>query len=341
MRREHLERLQPVCPVCRAGTLELGAVAREDGDEVLEGVLVCASVRCRREHPIVDGIPVVVADIASWASHQLDSVLRRDDLTAFTEGLLGDASGAGTSFDRERINLSGYGHGHYGPGGGFPALVGTALSLLDEPPSGVWADLGCAVGRGTMELARTCSLAVGVDLSFSMLRVAERARRTGRAVFPQRRVGMVYERVSVELDDVPADRMSFWCADVGVLPFADGTFDGGLSLNVLDCVPSPLGHLIELGRTLAPGAPAVLSTPYDWSTAATSVDQWLGGHSQRGDAEGASEPELRRILSADAAAGIDTGLVIDAERDGVPWRVHANARSSVEYSLHLLRLRRV
>lgn len=339
MRREHLERLTPVCPVCRAGRLELGTVAAEDGADVREGVLVCASPACLREHPIVDGIPVVVADIASWAGHQLDAVLRREDLSPFTESLLGDASGPGTSFDRERVNLSGYGHGHYA--GGFGELVEVALAMPLGPPEGAWVDLGCAVGRGTLELARAgAELAVGVDLSFSMLRVAERARRTGRAVFPQRRVGMVYDRVEVELGRMPAERMSFWCADVGVLPFPDATFAGAFSLNVLDCVPSPLGHLMEMGRVLEPGGTALLSTPYDWSAAATPPAQWLGGHSQRGAAEGASEPELRRILSPGAAAGVDTGLVIEEERDGVPWSVHANDRSSVEYSLHLLRLSR-
>ena len=113
---------------------------------------------------------------------------------------------------------------------------------------------------------------------------------------------------------------------------------GALSLNVLDCVRSPLAHLLELGRVLAPGADALLSTPYDWSVTATPLPAWIGGHSQRGEAGGSSEAELRRILSADAAAGIDTGLTIAAERDRVPWRVHATDRASMDYALHLLRL---
>jgi SAM-dependent methyltransferase len=140
--------------------------------------------------------------------------------------------------------------------------------------------------------------------------------------------------------DLPEDHLGFWCADAELLPFADGTFAGALSLNVLDCVRSPLGHLLELGRVLAPQAPALLSTPYDWSVTATPLEGWLGGHSQRGPAGGSSAEELRRILSPDAAAGVDTGLTIAAERDGVPWRVYGNERSHTEYSLHLLRLTR-
>ncbi len=331
MRREHLEHLRPICPACREGELGLGTVAREDGDDVLEGVLVCG--RCTREHPIVDGIPVVVADLMSWAAHQMDSVLRRDDLHPMTESLLGDAAGPGGGYDRERSNLSGYGHAHWGGEGAYPVLHGTAAGLLDAPPAGPWLDLGCAVGRGTFELARTCELAVGIDLSFGMLRVAERARRTGRAVFPLRRVGIVYDRAEVEIPDVPAERMSFWCCDVGVLPFPDGVFAGALSLNVLDCAAAPVAHLTEMRRVLAGDGHALLSTPYDWSAAATPFEQWIGGHSQRAEHAGSGADLLRAYLPK-------AGFAIEAERDGVPWSVYANERSRVQYDLHLLRLRR-
>jgi SAM-dependent methyltransferase len=315
-------------------------VTRSDGDEVLEGVLLCPEPLCRREHPVIDGIPVLVADLGSWASHQAESVLQRDDVSPFMVSLLGDASGPASRLVRERTNLSGYGHGHWGEGG-FGELVGEALALLDAPVAGAWIDVGCAVGRGTLELARGgAEVAVGVDLSFGMLRVAERMRREGVAAWPQRRVGIVFDERSVAVGDVPADRLGFWCADTEVLPFADGAFAGALSLNVLDCVRSPLGHLLELGRVLEPEGDALLSTPYDWSVTATPLEGWIGGHSQRGPAEGSSEAELRRILAQDAAAGIDTGLTIAAERDRVPWRVHATDRSRMEYELHLLRLRR-
>ena len=355
MRREHLERLQPVCPSCRtagreAPPLALGGVARAEGDEVLEGVLVCPERLCRREHPILDGIPVVVADLVSWASHQLDAVHRRDDLTEFTDSLLGDAAGPGSALDRERTNLSGYGRGHWGDldaedpledPASLAGLLATAIALLEAPPRGVWLDAGCAVGRATLELARsTGELAVGVDLSFAMLRVAERVRREGRAVVPLRRVGVVYARREIAVPDVPTEDMSLWCADAADLPFGDGVFDGALSLNVLDCVAAPLGHLLELGRTLAAGAPALLSTPYDWAPSATPFEGWIGGHSQRAGAGGSSAEELRRILSPGAPAGVDTGLVITGERDRVPWRVYANERAGVEYAVHLLALAR-
>jgi SAM-dependent methyltransferase len=318
---------------------------RAEADDVLEGVLVCPNQDCQREHPIVDGIAVVVADLQSWASHQLDAVLRREDLSSFMESLLGDAAGPGSALDRERTTLSAYARTHWGDldphepirsEASFVQLLDTALELMPQSPRGMWLDLGCAVGRGTLEMARrTGDLAVGVDLSFSMLRVAERMRREGRAVFELRRVGLVYDRCDLPIADVPRERLSFWCCDAGALPFTDGLFDGALSLNVVDCVPSPLAHLMELGRVLRGGAPALLSSPYDWSPNATPVAQWLGGHSQRSAQHGSSAAELRRALGS-----IDHALVIKQERDRVPWRVYVNERASMDYAVHLLHLER-
>jgi SAM-dependent methyltransferase/uncharacterized protein YbaR (Trm112 family) len=358
MHPDHLQRLKPVCPTCRAfgrepAPLVLGHVAVAEGDEVLEGVLLCSDRRCQREHPIIDGIPVVVADIASWASHQLGGVLRRDDLSAHAESLLGDAAGPASEFHRDRSNVGIYGWAHWGDlappagrqhGGAYAALLAHALDLSEKPPSGLWLDLGCSVGRGTLELARRgVELAVGVDLNFAMLRVAETARRRGRARFPLRRSGVVFERFDADIPDASATRLahtSHWCCDVTTLPFSDAQVDGALLLNLLDCVPDPLALLYEAGRVVAPGGQALFSSPYDWSPNATPMAQWLGGHSQRSAHGGDSALELRRILSADCAAGVDTHLVIEAERDAVPWHVQTGERSTMAYSVHMARLRR-
>jgi SAM-dependent methyltransferase/uncharacterized protein YbaR (Trm112 family) len=340
--------LRPLCPTCRAsgrtpGELRLGAIAVSEADGIREGVLVCTEPLCQREHPIIDGIPVVVADLQSWAAHQLDAVMRREDLSAFVESLLGDAAGPESAFDRERIALSAYSRAHWGdldcdeplqPQASIAHLLERALELVPSP-HGMWIDLGCAVGRATRDLAlATGDLCVGVDLNFGMLRIAERVRFASRAVFDLRRVGLVYDRREVLVPQVPAERMSFWCCDVANLPFADGVFDGALSLNVMDCVASPLGHLMEMGRMLAADSVALLSTPYDWSANATPLPQWLGGHSQRGPAHGSSAFELRRALTELGA------LQIEAERDRVAWRVYVNERASMDYAVHLMALRR-
>lgn len=372
MRLDHFRRLRPHCPVCAAACraaarepapLALGEVALAAGDDIIEGVLVCSERLCQREHPIVDGIPIVVADIASWSAHQLPALLRRDDLTPFTESLIGDAAGPQSEFHAERSNLGIYGWAHWGDragdragdgagdgagadaaqrhGGAYLGLLEACWPLQGAPVQGAWIDLGCAAGRGTVELARRgAEIAVGVDLGFAMLRVAERVRRTGRARFALRRGGLVFDRCDFAVPDVPAERIAYWCCDVAALPFADAAFGGALLLNVVDCVPAPLALLAETGRVLGRGAAALYASPYDWSPQATPVSQWLGGVGQRGPARGSSAAELRRILSADRAAGVDLGLVIESELDAVHWHLRTGDRSAMEYAVHAARLRR-
>lgn len=318
------------------------------GDELVEGVLVCPA--CLREHPIIDGIVIAVANIRSWAEHQAEPVLRRHDLSPLVESLLGDTLGPGGSFDKERHDLSTYATAHWGdraleqpidPASAVAGLTATALATVPTAPRGLWLDVGCALGRSSFEVAAAgAELVVGVDLNMAMLRRAEAARRTGVARWPRRRIAQVYDPAEASLDDLPADRVGFVCADVLGLPLVDAAVDGALSLNVLDCVPSPVGHLYELGRVLRDGAPAVVTTPYDWSASATPIEHWIGGHSQRGDHGGAAEPEMRRLLSVDRAAGLDTGLTLVDERDDVPWHLQLGARATMQYRLHLLRLAR-
>lgn len=54
MKRELMEIL--ACPVCK-GELVLEDGAREEGQEILEGRLLCTNEECENVYPIQDGIP--------------------------------------------------------------------------------------------------------------------------------------------------------------------------------------------------------------------------------------------------------------------------------------------
>ncbi|MBI2689436.1 MAG: methyltransferase domain-containing protein [Acidobacteria bacterium] len=325
-----------------ASTLRVTHAVRKEGDDIHEGALVCPERLCQREYPIIDGIPIILANPASWAENQLPYVLRRDDLTTFTQSILGDLAGAGSPFDRERGNNGIYAHAHWAlEDPAYLQLFRAARALLTHPPSGLWLDIGCSTGRGTFELANiTSELAAGIDLNFSMLRLAESIRRTGRARYARRRVGLAFDFVDDPVPPFDARNISFWCADVSTIPFAAGTFSGALSMNMLDCVPQPLQLLCETGRVLQPGAEAVLATPFDWAAGATEAAAWLGGHGQRAPHQGSSLAELRRVLSPDCQAGLDTGLFIEAEADDIQWRLRTHERAITEYQVYLARLRR-
>src|SRR5207244_13600015 len=110
------------------------------------------------------------------------------------------------------------------------------------------------------------------------------------------------------------DLVDFWCCDATTLPFAPATFAFAQSINVIDCLAAPRDALAEMARVLRPGATALIATPYDWSPSATPVEQWLGGHSQRGALGGASEPVLRRLLD-------EVGLSVLSEARAVRRRL--------------------
>lgn len=336
----HFDRLKPVCPVCRVthsveSPLRIGAVGKQLGDEILEGSLICSNPHCQREYLILDGIPIVLADPSSWFNQQILGILKRVDLSPFMQSLLGDLSGASSPLDRDRGNNAIYADGHWNPTApAFLNFFDRAAGLLPSLSSGPSLDIGCSVGRGTLEVARrTQDLTVSLDLNFSMLRLAQRIRLTGQADYERRRVGLVFDSVSCTVADYPTENASFWCADISILPFPNATFRNMTALNMLDCAPSPLGLLLEMSRTLAPGHYALLTTPFDWAVGASQPADWIGGHSQRSSPhQGSSVDELPRFLA-------HAGLEITGEAQDISWRLRLHERSVTEYSVHAVAVR--
>ncbi len=324
MRRAHFDALRPVCPVCKSGALSIAHSARDDGDDLIEGILSCTNAECSREYPVIDGIPILVAPIRAWLSANPLQVLLRDDLSPELESLIGDVLGSGSHYDTIRQHTGIYAHDHY--------EAHSARAMLERfgwgqtPTKGI--DVGCATGGTTFAIAeQTQSLTLGIDLNFAMLRIASRALREGRVRYAHRRVGLVYDRRELAFDSPHKELVDFWCCDAAALPFANESFGLATSLNLLDCVSAPREMLHELARVTR--GSVVLATPYDWSTNATPVEGWLGGHSQRGAHRGASEPVLHALLA-------EAGLTVVAEEEHVPWRVRLHERSSVDYDVHLV-----
>jgi SAM-dependent methyltransferase len=308
---------------------------------------VCPERLCQREFPIIDGIPIIVPDPRSVISGQVEPLLRRDDLSPLLESLIGDCTGPGSELERSRYQVGSYARGHFGdldpqqPAERESSVAGLVDRLwTDDAPAGAWLDIGCALGRGALEVAaRTGEPVLGVDLNLAMLRTARPALTGGRLRYPHRKVGLVYDRRELEIELPGRDLVDLWACDATALPLADGTVAGALSLNILDCIASPLGHLLELGRVLTAGGRGLLCTPYDWSLGATAVEAWIGGHSQRSGAGGSSVAEMRRILGDGAPAGVDTRLLIDRELDDLSWRVYVHERAEMTYRTHGLILR--
>ncbi len=360
MRLSHFEALAPICPRCRAQSglespVVLSAVLKESGGHVVEGVLHCSNPACYMEFPIVDGIPILVPNVAGYLSDNVPALMARTDLSETIESILGDCAGPGSTFDTQRQHISTYAWDSYGDldpaespqsryGDAEPGAVvrclDAGLALTGSTPESPAIDIGCSVGRTSFELAqRSDGLVLGVDLHLPMLRMARQVLETGVVRYPRRRVGIVYDRREFQVSFAEAERVDFWACDALAPPFRDRQFSTAAALNVFDCLQSPRDFLDQLSRLLRPGGTAVLSTPYDWSTGATPVETWIGGHSQRGPDAGASEPFVRALLTEGAHPQSVSGLKILGEIADFPWQARLHDRSTVAYAAHVLALR--
>src|SRR5699024_7492181 len=157
--------------------------------------------------------------------------------------------------------------------------------------------IGCGAGRAVHELAADSNRCVlGIDLGFSLAQAARRATVNGVVRYPRRRIGLVFDQRRFAAPTTPTGSADIWVCDATTLPFADATFARAFGLNVLDCLGDPRAGLVEVDRVLAPGGEALLSVPFDWNAAATPVENWLGGHSQRGPHGGNAEAILDLLL---------------------------------------------
>lgn len=358
MKRRHFEVFRPVCPVCRKrketfSPLAVGVVAAERDGDILEGTLICSDEACRSEFPVIDGIPILLAELREYVSQNIFPILRRKDLSGLTESLVGDCCGAGSAVDTLRQRLSIYGFDHYGnlapdavPGDGGATRPGGIVRLIGECEfadaniDGPIIDFGCSVGRSAFELARmTGQPVLGVDLDFDMLRMASEVLRDGIVAYPLRRGGVVYDQKRYPVRLPQAENVDFWACDAVAPPFPPEIAACAVSLNLLDCVTSPFEHLLEMIHLLKPGGIATITTPYDWNPAATPIERWIGGHSQRAEHGGRSETLLKALLDGDGVHTIPA-VALAGEVENIPWHVRLHDRSVMTYLVHLLRIRK-
>lgn len=361
MRRDLFDALRPVCPQCRQSfeqdhPLRLAHVIRENDHGVIEGILHCCNPACQLEYPIIDGIPIIVPDIRNYIAQSLNHITARKDLSGTIDSILGDCAGPGTHFNVDRQHLSSYAWDHYGdlgavsetPGepeqvvaGSIVSCLHRGLELVEPLEDQAMIDLGCSVGRTTFELAEKYKQAtLGIDMNFSMLRLAQSILRGEGCSFPLRRMGLVYDPFTPDTHFKHSKLVDFWACDATALPFADGTFGFASALNILDSVQSPYQLLTSMERSLCPSGTAVLACPYDWSPAATPMEGWIGGHSQRSDTHGAPEPFLHALLTPNAHTMSLSELQWVAEIENLEWSVRVHDRSRTVYSVHVVGARK-
>ncbi len=321
--------LMLVCPGCRTRTDErLDVRTLERTGEVL-------ACPCGRRYPIVDGVPIVLADPAGFLRNEITAIVERD-LAPEVAALLVTDGPDDAPYPRMLEHLSTYLDAHWGdrtepPGRGF-AMLALIDKLAGLPRVEAAVELGCSTGRVLAELATRADRVVGLDLQFASVRRARRLLDGEPLAFARRVVGRHYDRATITPGDrtVPEARRLLVCGDALDPPLIPEIYQRVVALNLLDSVSRPRQLLSVIDGLCAPGGELILASPYAWASSVMREDERLGG------ADPAAA--LQAILTS--GEGLGSRYHIEDAGD-LPWSLRRDARSAVSYQTHYLRVRKV
>ena len=136
-------------------------------------------------------------------------------------------------------------------------------------------DVGCAVGRSSFELARTCGEVIGIDFSRRFVETAS-ALKSGEISYRRADEG---DRSTPLVACVPAgidrSRASFEVGDAMSLRADLGSFDVVLMANLIDRLNEPQRCLARLPSLVNAGGQLVITSPYTWLEDFTPRANWL------------------------------------------------------------------
>lgn len=134
-------------------------------------------------------------------------------------------------------------------------------------------DLGCAVGRSSLELSRWAEEVIGIDFSAGFIEVAEQVRN-GESV-SYLRYGEMHQSETLTVRrpaGILSERVHFETGDAMDLRDDLGSFDLVHAANLLCRLPEPRRFLRRLPELVGPGGKLVLATPATWLSEYTPAE---------------------------------------------------------------------
>lgn len=178
-------------------------------------------------------------------------------------------------------------------------------------------DLGCAVGRSTFELARTCGSALGIDYSQRFIEAARTIAQDGSLAYRRTDEGVLTTPLVARAPEgIKRWRVTFEQGDAMNLRADLDAFDVVLMANLIDRLREPLRCLAQLPALVKPGGQLVITSPYTWLEEFTPPEKWLGGFET--DGRGVTTRE-----GLEAALGADFELVFVKD---LPFLIREHAR---------------
>lgn len=181
---------------------------------------------------------------------------------------------------------------HFGPDKfgvvNFPQrLVNLCLEALGDRPKKRALDLGCAVGRGSFELARHFEHVTGIDFSARFIRIAFQLQEKGRIHYRLPEEGDIVSYHEKSLQDFnlhqTADRVEFSQGDAHNLKPQFCHYDLVLAANLIDRLYEPARFLECVHERIRIGGLLILASPYTWLPEYTKPESWIGGIRRAGE----------------------------------------------------------
>ncbi|MGB6220368.1 putative 4-mercaptohistidine N1-methyltransferase [Haloferula sp.] len=135
-------------------------------------------------------------------------------------------------------------------------------------------DLGCAVGRSSYEMSRTCREVVGIDYSHAFVNAAA-AIAKGPLDYTRLDEAHLSTKLKAHLPDgVDPSGVSFEQGDAMHLRADLGQFDRVHAANLLCRLPEPEKLLKRLPVLVSPGGELIIATPCTWLGEFTPPENW-------------------------------------------------------------------
>jgi len=285
-----------ICPQCLDTEVPLELTIHEEvGDDIISGQMICSA--CAGRFPIQQGIAVLLPEKTRDIVHDHRGYNAPGMLSAYLWSHFGDLLADPEATEAYRVWSAGF-----------------------QPTSGAALDVGCSVGRLSFELAKTHEHVIGLDTSIAFIRKAREILMSKRLLFDLIVEGHLTEPRSYHFNgSLNFSRVDFIVADALALPFRQRAFATTAAINLLEKVPDPLKHLMEINRVLKDDAAMFLfSDPFSWDEAVSPPECWLSGNgNSHYSARGIDT--MRRLFAGEFGV-FDPPLEIAADGD-VAWKI--------------------
>ncbi|MES2706813.1 MAG: putative 4-mercaptohistidine N1-methyltransferase [Verrucomicrobiota bacterium] len=147
----------------------------------------------------------------------------------------------------------------------FPVRSVTGLQPAPGGEYGRALDIGCAVGRSSFELSKTCQSVTGIDFSHAFVNAAETIRTSGSLAYQVVEEGSFTSGHTASLPvGARPERVRFAQGDAMDLPADLGEFDLVHAANLICRLTEPQRFLDRLPSLVKPGGHLLLTTPCTW-----------------------------------------------------------------------------